>query len=90
MLNDCIFLLDEQFKVLLDIKQYQDEFDNKIIWENYSKEEQNLKTENFKKNEKSIVSYCLLSRETLNMLSFISKEVPSPFMKDEMIDRVAW
>jgi ubiquitin conjugation factor E4 B len=88
MLNDSIYLLDETFKILTEIKQSQDDYNNKSVWNNFSKEEQEKRSEIYRQNEGKIVTYCLLSRETVHMFNFISKDAPEPFMRKEMITRV--
>jgi ubiquitin conjugation factor E4 B len=89
MLNDSVYLLDEMLKILQEIKQQQDDFNNKTIWNNFSKEEQDSKSQNYRQNEGKILTYCLLAKETVHMFNFISRDAPDPFLRPEMIKRVA-
>jgi ubiquitin conjugation factor E4 B len=89
LLNDAIFLLDESLKCLNEIHEYQVERSDEQRW---FMQPENLRREreaNIAGTERRVSSWMLLARETVYMLNYLSKDLPHPFLKKEMIGRVA-
>jgi ubiquitin conjugation factor E4 B len=80
MLNDATYLLDESLKLLTNIHTYEQEQPSTVNSQQMAQrriEEQQLR------------GYMQLARETVHMMAYMSKDVPQPFLRPEMRDRVA-
>ncbi|EFC48330.1 ubiquitin-protein ligase [Naegleria gruberi] len=89
LLNDAIYLLDESLKDLQKIKEIQTVMDTPTEWNALTQQEKTDKTTALAQYERMVKSYMLLANETVHMLSYLSKDIPKPFLRPEMIDRVA-
>mgnify|MGYP001054263311 CR=1 FL=1 len=88
LLNDTSFLLDEAMMKLTEIRKFQIDQASGII-EGLSGEEKKARLEANITNERQCTAYGQLGGETLNMLSYITKEIKEPFLQDEVIDHLA-
>jgi ubiquitin conjugation factor E4 B len=62
---------------------------NETEWNKLSMNEKREKQASLKQSERIVKSYLLLANENVNMLSYLSKDIPEPFLRPEMIDRLA-
>lgn len=79
VLNDAIFLLDESMKHLHRIHELGSSLSPLT-----ADAEQELAN-----SQRQVSSYLLLANETVHMLSYLSKDAAEPFLRKEMIARVA-
>lgn len=85
LLNDSIYLLDESLKMLTDIHSFEEDLDNGRIQPNEMNERRRL----VQQHTPALQSYMMLARETVNMMHYLSKDFPAPFLRPEMAPRVA-
>ncbi|KAG2383559.1 hypothetical protein C9374_004230 [Naegleria lovaniensis] len=89
LLNDSIYLLDESLKDLQKIKEIQVVMDNTTEWNSMTQQQKQDKQSALAQYERMVKSYLLLANETVHMLSYLSRDIPQPFLRPEMVDRVA-
>jgi ubiquitin conjugation factor E4 B len=89
LLNDATYLLDQSLDLLTKIKEIETEQSNIIAWNNQSETQRREKEANIQNYEKQVKSFMLLARENVHMMNYLSRDVPQPFLRPEMVDRVA-
>lgn len=88
MLNDATYLLDESLKLLNNMRAYEIEFDETSTNPNAPRPT-NQQAVAHQREEQQLRGYMELARETVHMMSYLSRDVPQPFLRPEMRDRVA-
>ena len=88
ILNDAIFLLDEGLKKLHEIRALQLKMQSEEFKKMKPSERQQIQVD-FERSESSVSSYFFLANETVTMLSYVTEEIVEPFMKPQVVDRVA-
>ena len=81
LLNDAIYLLDESLKDLQKIKEIQTLMDSPTEWNALTQQEKTDKTNALAQYERFVKSYILLANETVHMLSYLSEDIPKPFLR---------
>ncbi|KAL9647901.1 hypothetical protein ABK040_008172 [Willaertia magna] len=89
LLNDSIYLLDNSLKDLQKIREVQNLMENIEEWNKLTNQQRTEKNKDLAQYERIVKSYLLLANETVHMLSYLSKDIPHPFLRPEMVDRVA-
>lgn len=86
MLNDATYLLDESLKLLNNIRNYEMEYDEATgVGTRPNDQQMSVR----RRDEQQLRGYMELARETVHMMSYLSRDVPKPFLRPEMRDRVA-
>ncbi|KNE56197.1 hypothetical protein AMAG_02031 [Allomyces macrogynus ATCC 38327] len=88
MMNDLRYLLDEALTKLAEIHVLQDELEAPDFAQRPVQEQQE-KRQSLAAAERQATSYMSLGNQTLDTFSYISKEIPDPFLTPEIIDRLA-
>jgi len=89
LLNDATYLLDQSLDLLYKMKEIETEQNNVLSWNSMPEAQRKEKETSMSQYEKHVKSYMSLAKETVHMMSYMSKDVPQPFMRPEMVDRVA-
>jgi ubiquitin conjugation factor E4 B len=89
LLNDATYLLDQSLDLLSKIKEIETEQNNPQIWNGLNETQRREKETSIAQYEKHVKSYMLLARENVHMMNYLSRDVPQPFLRPEMVDRVA-
>ncbi|CAF1159716.1 unnamed protein product, partial [Didymodactylos carnosus] len=88
-INDVLYLLDESLQLLKKIHEIESAMDRKEAWENMPSESRMNKLQQLSQFEGQCNTYLPLGMETLNMLEYLSGDVPNPFCSPDLIDRLA-
>ena len=80
-LNDTIYLLDEAFAKIIDIKALQDQ----LAGDNATNDMRTELTE----AERRVRPYLVLANENLNLMAEMTRGIPAPFRLPEFVSRVA-
>ncbi|MPC17927.1 Ubiquitin conjugation factor E4 B [Portunus trituberculatus] len=88
LMNDTTFLLDESLDALKRIHEVQEEME-RGTWAQQSREQQQSRQRLLATDERQCRSYLTLARETVDMMHYLTKEVPDPFLRPELCDRLA-
>lgn len=88
LMNDTTFLLDETLSSLKRIHEVQEEMAGPE-WQQMERRQQDSRSRSLATDEKQCRWYLTLTRETLEMLHHLTKEIPKPFVRPEIGDRLA-
>ncbi|XP_071535625.1 ubiquitin conjugation factor E4 B-like [Panulirus ornatus] len=88
LMNDTTFLLDESLDALKRIHEVQEEME-RGTWAQQSREQQQSRQRTLATDERQCRSYLTLARETVDMMHYLTKEVPAPFLRPELCARLA-
>lgn len=88
LMNDTTFLLDESLDALKRIHEVQEEME-RGTWAQQSREQQQSRQRLLATDERQCRSYLTLARETVDMMHYLTKEVPDPFLRPELCGRLA-
>lgn len=89
LMNDTTFLLDESLESLRRIHEVQEAMENRASWEQQPEEQKETRLRQLATDERMCKSYLTLARETVDMLHYLTQHVPDPFLRPELIDRLA-
>ena len=89
LINDTTFLLDESIDSLRSIRDTQKLMADQAKWEQVAEETKNQKLNQLRQDERQCKSYLTLANETVLMLYYLTESAQSPFLRAELIDRVA-
>lgn len=89
LMNDTTFLLDESLESLRRIHEVQEAMENRETWERQPEEQKESRLRQLATDERMCKSYLTLARETVDMLHYLTQRVPEPFLRPELIDRLA-
>merc|ERR1719490_447239 len=89
LMNDTTFLLDESMDALKRIHEVQQELDDNKKWAEQSQETQQTKLRNLSQDERQCRSYLTLARETVDMFHYLTQYIKEPFLRPELVDRLA-
>eukprot|EP00761_Pharyngomonas_kirbyi_P004692 gb/GECH01004697.1/.p1 GENE.gb/GECH01004697.1/~~gb/GECH01004697.1/.p1 ORF type:complete len:978 (+),score=273.08 gb/GECH01004697.1/:1-2934(+) len=89
LLNDANYLLDDSLTNLTEIHEIEVLMANKTEWNNLSQNEREEKEQTYSQLGNMVKSTMQLSRENVNMLAYLSRDFPEPFVSDIMVNRVA-
>lgn len=89
LINDTTFLLDESLDSLKSINETQQMMANVGEWEALPREVRTSRMRQLSQDERQCRSYLTLASETLEMMLYLTKHVQGPFLRPELIDRIA-
>lgn len=89
LINDTTFLLDESLNSLKSINETQQMMANGTEWEALAREVRTSRLRQLATDERQCRSYLTLASETLEMMLYLTKHVQRPFLRPELIDRIA-
>jgi len=89
LMNDTTFLLDESMDALKRIHEVQEEMSDTKKWAELSQETQQTKLRNLSQDERQCRSYLTLARETVDMFHYLTQDIKEPFLRPELVDRLA-
>ena len=89
LMNDTTFLLDESMDALKRIHEVQQEMEDSKKWSEQSQETQQTRMRNLNQDERQCRSYLTLARETVDMFHYLTQDIKEPFLRPELVDRLA-
>lgn len=89
LINDTTFLLDESLDSLKSINETQQMMANVTEWDAQPREVRTSRLRQLTTDERQCRSYLTLASETLEMMLYLTKHVQGPFLRPELIDRLA-
>lgn len=89
LINDTTFLLDESLDSLKSINETQQMMANVAEWEGQAREVRTSRLRQLATDERQCRSYLTLATETLEMMFYLTRHVQGPFLRPELIDRIA-
>ena len=89
LMNDTTFLLDESMDALKRIHEVQQEMEDHKKWAEQSTETQQTRLRNLSQDERQCRSYLTLARETVDMFHYLTQDIKEPFLRPELVDRLA-
>ena len=89
LMNDTTFLLDESLESLRRIHETQEAQEDTRGWEAQTDESRDSRLRQLATDERMCKSYLTLARETVDMLHYLTGRVPEPFLRPELVDRLA-
>lgn len=89
LLNDANYLLDDSLKCLMEIHEYQQMRTDELKWKSLPENVRREKDQNISGTERRVQTLMLIANETVHMFNYLSKDVPAPFLRKEMVQRVA-
>jgi len=88
LLNDAIFLWDESITKLVEIRNGQTAMLDGS-WNALDPNTRRDREDALFRLERQVRSFMMLANETFEMLHYLSKDIIAPFMRPELIDRLA-
>lgn len=88
MLNDSTYLLDESITKLAEIHERQIEMGLET-WSSRPPREQQEREHGLRTLERQCESYMMLANSTLDMLDYLTSEIVDPFLRSEVVQRLA-
>ncbi|XP_048581218.1 ubiquitin conjugation factor E4 B isoform X2 [Nematostella vectensis] len=89
LINDTTFLLDESLDSLKSINETQQMMANPAEWEALTREIRTSRQRQLVTDERQCRSYLTLASETLDMMHYLTRHAREPFLRPELIDRLA-
>lgn len=89
LMNDTTFLLDECLEYLKRIHETQMIMMNEDSWADIGTENQQSRQRQLQQDERQCRSYLTLARETVDMFHYLTADIKEPFLRPELIDRLA-
>lgn len=89
LMNDTTFLLDECLEYLKRIHETQEMMMNETTWNELGEENRQTRQRQLVQDERQCRSYLTLARETVDMFQYLTVDIKEPFLRPELIDRLA-
>ncbi|XP_054160549.1 ubiquitin conjugation factor E4 B-like [Oppia nitens] len=89
LMNDTTYLLDESLQSLKRIHDVQEEMKDPDVWSKQTREHQSNRQRALATDERQCRSYLTLANETVDMLHYLTESILEPFMRPELVDRLA-
>ncbi|XP_017783423.1 PREDICTED: ubiquitin conjugation factor E4 B isoform X1 [Nicrophorus vespilloides] len=89
LMNDTTFLLDESLESLKRIHEVQELIRDTQGWAKMSSEQQQTRMRQMNADERQCKSYLTLARETVDMFHYLTTDIKEPFLRPELVDRLA-
>ena len=89
LMNDTTFLLDESLESLKRIHEIQEAMEDRPAWDGQPEEARETRSRQLATDERMCKSYLTLARETVDMLHYLTHYVPEPFLRPELVCRLA-
>ncbi|EFA08149.1 ubiquitin conjugation factor E4 B [Tribolium castaneum] len=89
LMNDTTFLLDESLESLKRIHEVQELISDEEKWSKMNSEQQQSRMRQLTADERQCRSYLTLARETVDMFHYLTVDIKEPFLRPELVDRLA-
>lgn len=89
LMNDTTFLLDESLESLKRIHEVQELVSDEENWAKLPSEQQQTRMRQLSADERQCRSYLTLARETVDMFHYLTVDIVEPFLRPELVDRLA-
>ena len=89
LINDAIWLLDESMKKLPELREYAAESADAAAWAARPARERAEREAANRQNERALRSDLMLAKVHVGMMGYTSRDIASPFLVPEMVERVA-
>ncbi|KAI1314793.1 hypothetical protein EDD11_001721 [Mortierella claussenii] len=89
LMNDTTYLLDEGLTKLVEIHDIEVEMDDRVGWAAKTQQYRQEREGVLRTAQRQASSYIALGNETVNMLSYLTEVIKKPFLKAEIVDRLA-
>ncbi|KRT81780.1 hypothetical protein AMK59_5523 [Oryctes borbonicus] len=89
LMNDTTFLLDESLESLKRIHEVQELIKDEVNWYKLPTDQQQSRMRQLNADERQCRSYLTLARETVDMFHYLTVEIKEPFLRPELVDRLA-
>lgn len=89
LMNDTTFLLDESLESLKRVHEVQELIADTQNWNKLPSEQQQTFMRQLAADERQCRSYLTLGRETVDMFHYLTVDVKEPFLRPELVDRLA-
>ncbi|CAG9857038.1 unnamed protein product [Phyllotreta striolata] len=89
LMNDMTFLLDESLESLKRIHEVQELIRDEEKWAKMASDQQQTTMRQLNSDERQCRSYMTLARETVDMFHYLTVAIKEPFLKPELVDRLA-
>lgn len=89
LMNDTTFLLDESLESLKRIHEVQELISDDDKWSKLPSEQQQSRMRQLNSDERQCRSYLTLARETVDMFHYLTVDIKEPFLRPELVDRLA-
>nr|XP_023019467.1 ubiquitin conjugation factor E4 B [Leptinotarsa decemlineata] len=89
LMNDTTFLLDESLESLKRIHEVQELISDDEKWSKLPSEQQQSRMRQLNSDERQCRSYLTLARETVDMFHYLTVDIKEPFLKQELVERLA-
>jgi len=89
LINDSIYLLDESLTKLTEIRTTQLAMADVQNWQRLPNDQQTERLRTHANIERHVTGCMFLANESINMLHYLSGSFVEPFMRPELVDRLA-
>ena len=89
LINDAIYLLDESMKKLPEVRQMETDMQDQASWAARPQQERQERESAFRQTRRHLRSNLTLAMVHVRMMGYTSKEIAHPFLRPEMVERVA-
>lgn len=89
LMNDTTFLLDESLEYLKRIHETQVLMMDETEWNALSTDVRQSRQRQLSQDERQCRSYLTLGKETVDMFHYLTDDIKEPFLRPELIDRLA-
>ena len=89
LINDAIWLLDESMKKLPELREHAAETADAQAWASRPARERQEREAANRQNERALRSDLTLAKVHVGMMGYTSRDIASPFLRPEMVERVA-
>lgn len=89
LINDAIYLLDEAMKKLPEVRQAETDMQDDAAWAARPPQERQERESTFRQTRRHLRSNLTLAMVHVRMMGYTSREIAHPFLRSEMVERVA-
>ncbi|KER19241.1 hypothetical protein T265_11921 [Opisthorchis viverrini] len=89
VINDMSFLLEEALDGLKRVRELQDLRNDTVRWSELPRQQQITHMGELETHERQVRSYLTLANQTVNMLFYLTSEIQAPFLRPEIVDKLA-
>ncbi|KAA0186712.1 Ubiquitination factor E4B, partial [Fasciolopsis buskii] len=89
VINDMSFLLEEALDGLKKVRELQDLRDDSARWSELPRQQQIARMNELEQHERQVRSYLTLANQTVSMLFHLTSEIRAPFLRPEIVDKLA-
>ncbi|VDP92429.1 unnamed protein product [Echinostoma caproni] len=83
------FLLEEALDGLKKVRELQDLRDDSARWSELPRQQQIARMGELEQHERQVRSYLTLANQTVSMLYHLTSEIRGPFLRPEIVDKLA-